>query len=82
VFVWYLPPTKSETTSKYERTKTFAYAETLLEQNEKNPFFLEKQEKVCKFALEESKTVRQPLGTDTHYFLCASQSLHTEEIKM
>jgi hypothetical protein len=33
----------------------------------KMPFSLEKKEKVCKFALEESKTVRQALGTDTHY---------------
>jgi hypothetical protein len=40
VFIWYLHPTKSEGTSKYERTKTFAYAETLLEQNEKKSFFL------------------------------------------
>ena len=37
----------------------------------KMSFSLEKKEKVCNFALEGSKTVRQPLRADTHFLLRA-----------
>ena len=37
----------------------------------KMSFSLEKKEKKCNFALEGSKTVRQPLMADTHFLLRA-----------
>jgi hypothetical protein len=47
------------------------YARHFSGKMKKMSFSLEKKEKVCNFALEGSKTVRQPLRADTHFLLRA-----------